>query len=145
MKHKFTRTVKVFAVLALVLMSFAGAALADDDEVDLPHFTDRRINNFDINAPVAIYATYSYPYADDINMGVLDNLEFWGVLSDGNIDKVLDVTAEEILAVDNSEERAVVETAFGYTLYRETDGSLTLVGPNVDGSIYQFNWEQSYN
>ncbi len=141
MKHKFTRSLSIFAVVALLLMSFAAAAYAEDD-VDGAHFTDGRINSLDIDSPVAIYAIYDYPYADDVNMGVLDRIEFWGVISDDRIEKVLDVTADDILAADSGE---AVATGFGYTLYREADGSLTLVAPaNADGSVYRFNWTQSY-
>lgn len=141
-KRSINRVFALFAMLALLLVS--AAAYADDTEVNLPHFTDGRINAFDINAPVGIFAVYAYPYADDINMGVLDSLEFWGYISSDTIDKVLSVTAAQIQDTDNSTGSAVVASANGYTLYRESDDTLTLVAPNLDGSTYQFNWTQSY-
>lgn len=139
------RSLVVLAVLALALMSFAAITYADDEV--LPHFTDGRVNAFDINAPVAIFPVYVYPYADDINMGVLDHIEFWGYVYSGSetIDKVLDVTAAQIQSADNSEGSVMVASANGYALYLEADDTLTLVAPTTpDGVTYQFNWEQSF-
>ena len=138
------RNLTLFAVLALLLLSFAVAAYADD-EVVLPEINDGRINEFDIDAPVAVYAIWSYPYADDVNMGVLDRLEFWGIDGDGNVVKVMDVSAEQILNAELSDGSAVVASAFSYTLYHEADGSLTIIAPTAtDGVAYQFNWVQSF-
>lgn len=146
MKFNVKRTLSVLAVLVVALLSFAAVTYASDDTVELPHFNDGRVNNFDINAPVAIFPVYTYPYADDVNMGVLDHIEFWGYVYSGSdtIDKVLEVTAEQIQATDNSVSSALVASAYGYALYLETDDSLTLVAPTTpEGVTYQFNWEQS--
>ncbi len=139
MKQSIKRIVPLVVVLAVVFMS-AAAVSAEEDTVELPHFTDGRINNFDINAPVAIFTYFDYPYADDINLGVLNRIEFWGLLYDGSIDKVLEVSAEDISSAEADGE-SIVATNYGYTLYLESDGSLTLVAPNFsDGSTYQYNW-----
>ena len=132
------RNLTILAVLALLLMSLAVVAYADDDVV-LPTIEDGRINKFDIASPVAIFANYGYPYADDINMGVLDSLEFWGITYTDHVDKVLDVTAAQIQSADNSAGSAVVASANGYTLYLEADDSLTLVGAG-----YTYNWTQAF-
>lgn len=132
------RNLTILAVLALLLMSFAVAAYADDDVV-LPTIEDGRINKFDIASPVAIFANYSYPYADDINMGVLENLEFWGITYEDHVDKVLDVSAAQLQATDNSAGSAVVASANGYTLILEADGSLILTGAG-----YTYNWTQAF-
>ncbi len=146
MKHNAKRNLTVLVVLALALMSFAAITYADD-EVVLPHFTDGRVNAFDINAPVAIFPVYTYPYADDVNMGVLDHIEFWGYVYSGSetIDKVLNVTSAQLNAADNSAGSVLVASANGYSLYLEADDTLTLVAPvTPDGVSYQFNWEQDF-
>ena len=132
------RNLTILAVLALLLMSFAVAAYADD-EVVLPTIEDGRINKFDIASPVAIFADYSYPYADDINMGVLERLEFWGITYEDHVEKVLDVSAAQLQAADNSAGSTVVAAANGYTLILEADGSLT-----VTGAGYTYNWTQAF-
>lgn len=132
------RHLTILAVLAFVLMSFAVVAYADDDVV-LPTIEDGRINKFDIASPVAIFADYSYPYADDINMGVLERLEFWGITYEDHVEKVLDVSAAQLQATDNSAGSAVVAAANGYTLILEADGSLTLTGAG-----YTYNWTQAF-
>lgn len=132
------RSLTILAVLAFVLMSFAVVAYADDDVV-LPTIEDGRINKFDIASPVAIFADYSYPYADDINMGVLERLEFWGITYEDHVEKVLDVSAAQLQATDNSAGSAVVAAANGYTLILEADGSLTLTGAG-----YTYNWTQAF-
>ncbi len=138
------RNLTILAVLALLLLSFAVAAYADD-EVVLPSIHDGRLNEFDIDAPVDVYAVYSYPYAADVNMGVLDHLEFWGIDGDGNVVKVMDVSADQLLSAELSDGSTVVASAFSYTLYREADGSLTIIAPTATAGIaYQFNWEQSF-
>ncbi len=128
-------TVMALAVFAVSVVS------AQDDSTNLPTINDGRVNEFDIAAPVAIYDYYSYPYADDVNMGVLDHIEFWGIPSGGdNIQKVMNVTAAEIVAADTSAGSSVlVASNDGYSLYKEVDGSLTLVGP----FNYTFNWTPS--
>lgn len=142
MKSSLSRTVSLIAVLTFILAAFAAVAYAEDAVV-LPHFSDGRINAYDIDAPAAIFAVYDYPYADDVDLGVLNRLEFWGYVNSEQIDKVLEVSAADILAADSSAGSAVVASANGYTLYREADGSLTLVAAHLDGTPYQFNWEQS--
>ncbi len=132
------RNLTILAVLAFVLMSFAVVAYADDDVV-LPTIEDGRINKFDIASPVAIFANYSYPYADDINMGVLESLEFWGITYEDHVEKVLDVSSAQLQATDNSAGSAVVAAANGYTLILEADGSLTLTGAG-----YTYNWTQAF-
>lgn len=130
-------------IAALAMMVFAVAVSADED---VPAISDGRINSTDIAAPVAIYPYYSYPYADDVNMGVLDTIDFWGKVWDGDeFEKIMSVTSAEIAAADTSSgEAALIASNFGYALYKETDGSLTLVAPpDFEGKGYQFNWEQS--
>lgn len=124
------RLVLVFA--ALVMMVFAVAVSAEEDTVTLPEISDGRVNEFDIAAPVAIYDLYIYPYADDVDAGVLDRIEFWGL--DGQ--KVLEVERSQIVNAQASAGTSVlVASNNGYSLYKEADGSLTAVV-----GAYVFNW-----
>ncbi len=134
----FSRLMVLLAVLAMAV--FAVAVSAEDDSTSLPTINDGRVNEYDIAAPVAIYDVYSYPYADDVNMGVLDHIEFWGIPSGGDtIQKVMNVTAAEINAAAPTGSSVLVASNAGYSLYEEVDGSLTLVGP----FNYVFNWTPS--
>ncbi len=132
---KFNRIVIVFA--ALVMMVFAVASVSADstDTSYLPTINDGRVNEYDIAAPVAIYDLYDYPFADNVNMGVLDRVEFWGT----NGQKVLEVSRAQIVsAVPTSGSSVLVASGSGLSLYKEVDGSLTL----IDGS-YLYNWTPS--
>ncbi len=135
-----SRLMVLLAVLAMAAFAVSIVSAADDT-TSLPTINDGRVNEFDIAAPVAIYDTYSYPYADDVNMGVLDHIEFWGIPSGGDtIQKVMNVTHAEIVAAEPSAGSSVlVASNDGYSLYHEVDGSLTLVGP----FNYTFNWTPS--
>ncbi len=132
-----SRLLVLLAVLAMAVFAVSIVS-ADDDTTNLPTINDGRVNAYDIAAPVAIYDTYSYPYADDVNMGVLDHIEFWGIPSGGDsIQKIMNVTAADIAAVTpTAGSSALVASNAGYSLYEEIDGSLTLVGP----FNYVFNW-----
>ena len=128
---KLNWLVLVFA--ALVMMVFAVAVSAEEDDTSyLPTINDGRVNEFDIDAPVGIYDLYVYPYADDVNAGVLDRVEFWGL--DGQ--KVLQVERAQIISAQASAGSSVlVASSNGYSLYKEADGSLTAVV-----GAYVFNW-----
>ena len=137
---KFNRMVMVVA--ALVMMVFAVAAVSADDSNTsyLPTINDGRVNEYDIAAPVAIYDLYDYPYAD-VNVGVLDRVEFWGLDGSGTIQKVLQVSKANIVnATVTSGSSVLVASGDGYSLYKEANGSLTLVAP-IDS--YSFNWTPS--
>ena len=72
-----SRLVLVFAVLIMAVFAVSVSA-EGEDTVPLPSINDGRVNNFDIDAPVAIYDIYVYPYADDVNMGVLASCRVLG-------------------------------------------------------------------
>ncbi|MDX2162210.1 MAG: hypothetical protein SF162_12865 [bacterium] len=136
------------AAAALMIVSAPAFAEEDDDTVDLPRITDGRINYYDLAAPVAIFENYDYPYSDDPNMGVLESIEFWGLVGE-SFDKVLHVSVEDLEAVTDDVELAAAAVAiasnFGYTLSLETDGSLTLTAPtDANGVTYQFNWSPEF-
>ncbi len=128
----------LLAVLALSVFAVSIVGAEDNSTDYLPTINDGRVNEYDIAAPVAIYDVYSYPYADDVDMGVLDHIEFWGIPSGSDtIQKVMNVTAAEITAATPTAGSSVlVASNAGYSLYKEVDGSLTLVAP----FNYTFNW-----
>ena len=132
---KLNRMVIVFAALVMMVFAVAAVSADDTDTSYLPTINDGRVNEYDIAAPVAIYDLYDYPYVDDVNAGVLDRIEFWGV--DGQ--KILEVSREQIVnAAPTSGSSVLVATGSGLSLYKEVDGSLTL----IDGS-YLYNWTPS--
>lgn len=143
MKRNVSRIASLFAVLSLLV--FAVVASADDDTEALPSINDGRINNLDVAAPVAIFAYYDYPYADDVNLGVLDTIEFWGQTGGETFEKVLNVTTHDIQSAEVTDGTSVlIASGFGYSLYKEADGTLTLIAPaDAEGKVYQFNWTQS--
>jgi hypothetical protein len=144
---KFNRkfSTLIVTVMALSLMVFAfSASAADEDTATLPSINDGRVNKFDIAAPVAIFEHFIYPYSDDVNYGVLDTIEFWGNTGGDSFEKVLEVTRAEIEAASPDTTSVLVASGFGYSLYKEVDGSLTLVAPaDAAGNAYQFNWTPS--
>lgn len=127
----------LLSVMALAILVMAGAAFADVDSAGVPYIPDGRANLYDIAAPVAVYCSFDYPYADDVNMGVLSDIQAWAMTGiEGEFTKVIDVTPADIAdALKAADGTKVVQSSEGYTLYQESDGSLTLVGGN-----YQFNW-----
>lgn len=135
---KLSRLMVVLAVLAMGIFVASVSADTTSTGVNIPTIDDGRVNKFDISAPVAIYDDYVYPYADNVNEGVLDHIEFWGLVgTDTNIEKVMNVTEAQLAAVKPSATNHVlVASNDGYSLYMESNGSLTLVGP----FNYVFNW-----
>lgn len=108
------------------------ASAPDDETAYFPQIRDGRINRFDIAAPVAIYDFYGRPRADAANLIALDRIEFWD--TDGH--KVLEVSKQQIVnTLVNSAASVLVAADSGYNLFKEADGSLTLIV-----GTYQFNW-----
>ncbi|MFN8529466.1 MAG: hypothetical protein U0670_12710 [Anaerolineae bacterium] len=144
MNRSFKRTLAI-TMAAVSLIAGAAVYAGDDSTAELPTIHDGRINEFDINATVVIYENYVYPYEDDVNMGVLDSIEFWMVNSDGLVVKAMEVPASVITSAEVTGDTSVLIAAEnGVALYKEVDGSLTVVGvPQSDGTAYHFNWTPS--
>ncbi len=129
-------------VLSLVLVAAVGAVSAEDDVI-VPSIEDGRVNGVDIAAPVAVFCEFSYPYSDDVNMGVLSSIQLWGLtnIDDGEFHEVATITADELAAAQASGVQTIVNQSHGYSLYANSDGSLTVVAPpDVEGKVYQFSW-----
>jgi hypothetical protein len=136
---------KVTVLLAFVLTIGVSAIFADEDD-SVPMIEDGRVNAWDIAAPVVIYCTFDYPYSDDPDMGVLDTIELWALVTiDDNVQgsMVLEVSADTIEEVGYSTDSdTVIASASGFTLVRATDASLYVTAPaDAEGKVYSFSWE----
>lgn len=123
------------SVMAVAALAFAGATFASDE---VPSFDDGRVNLYDIASPVAVYCSFDYPYADDVNMGVLSGVEAWALNGNDVFEKVIDVTAQDIAeaaAAVSADTTTLLDSGAGYALYLEDDSSLTLASAG-----YSFNW-----
>ncbi len=121
------RVISVMVGLMLVVLAGVGVIHADGSE-GIPLFTDGRVNNWQIDAPVAVYCVFSEA-ADDSSS--FERAEVWGL--DGN--KLLEASAAQI---DTAQGAGVLDTANGYTLAALASGSFEVRTP--DG--YVFNWER---
>ena len=142
MFRKSKSTLIIALALSLVLAAFVGGVSADDTET-VPAITDGRVNGVDIAAPVAVFCELTYPYADDVNLGVLDSVTLWGLTNsdDGIFHEVSTVSADTIAAAQAAGGQVLVSEAYGYSLYANADGSLTVVAPpDAEGKVYQFTW-----
>lgn len=138
------RTLRIMMLFIAVLALGVGVIYAEDDSetMDVPTIDDGRVNSWDIAAPVVVFCEFDYPYADDENMGVFDTMELWGATGEDEFQLVATVTAQEIedAGVD-ADSSTLLVSAYGYSLYRETDGSFTVTAaPDADGKVYRFNW-----
>jgi hypothetical protein len=73
---------------------------------------------------------------------VLDRVELWGI-TDGTrqFHEIAMVPAGTINATPNTLGAHVDAEGFGYALYHNADGSLTVVAPpNSSGFVYRFTW-----
>lgn len=114
--------------ILFVLVSFAAfgvGVIHAEDDVNVPHFTDGRVNNYQIDAPVAIYCVFDRGG----DGAVFQNVEVWGL----NGEKLLNATAAQIAA---AEDGAVLDSAWSYTLTKLTGGSFNVTAPNG----YSFTW-----
>lgn len=121
------RYVKVLVIAAVMAVIGIGIIYADDTEV--PTFGDGRVNNWQLDEPVAVYCIFDH--TDDVNVGVFQRIEAWGL--DGG--KVLEASAAEIAAAPAG---TVLASNWSYTLTKLTDDSYQISAPNG----YVFTWER---
>jgi hypothetical protein len=130
-------------ILSLLLLAAVGGVSAEEDTPVVPSINDGRVNATDISAPVAVFCQVTYPFADDVNMGVVSAIELWGLTNseDGIFHEIAVVSSDEIAAVRALEGAGLVTQNYGYSLYAHADGSLTIVAaPDTEGKVYQFSW-----
>jgi len=131
MKH--VRTVLLIFVVAL----FAGSVFAEDA---VPSFDDGRLNDYDLNAPVAVFTV---DYGDELGLDLWAPVGFenWGEL-------ILRVTPEEIAAVSSTPDETTLiasSAEYGVSLYRLTDGSFQILADAGDSGTYSLVFSEMIN
>ena len=114
-------------VVALVVLS-VGIIHAADDDPAIPLFTDGRVNNAQIDAPVGVYCVFD---RHDDDTATFQRIEVWGL----NSEKLLEASAAQIAAADNG---SVLDTEWSYTLTKLTSKRFNVTAPNG----YSFTWER---
>ena len=147
------KTVLVITMLAVVLVSGALSAFADDPDtacqinsadegVTVAAYCDGRINAFDIAQPVAIY--YTFEDAEAINddgeaylTQIVTGIELWGIDGDSNGYLALWVGIDEINAALASDVNVQLGAAYGLTLtYVPAVNMFWVTAPG-----YSFSWD----
>ena len=131
------KTMHSLVVLVTVVLMAVPAFAADTDEDFPPVFDDSRINNYDVDAPVAVFGT-------DFESG--RGLEIWMPNHNfaGSSQLALVVTPEEIAAVSAAPEAAALIDATednGIRLYRLPDGDLQLWAISHAGEWYALTFD----
>jgi hypothetical protein len=121
------RSVRVMVMVAVLLVFGVGIIHADDTSV--PTFGDGRVNNWQMDEPVAVYCIFDN--SADINVGVFQRIEAWGL--DSN--KLLEASAAQI---DAAPAGTVLASNFSYTLTKLTSDSFQISAPNG----YSFTWSR---
>lgn len=146
MNTKFRGSILISAVLAALMVVSFGVVSAQDDEEDLPNISDDRVNNFDLAAPVAVYCEYDYPFEDDPNVGVLQDIELWALTDadDGLFSQVAVVSGDALSAAiqDLEGDASVLAQSSGYTLWLLDEDTLQVIAPaDFEGKVYDFSWD----
>ena len=123
------RWLKVFVVMAVFAAFGVGVIHADDSTTAVPTFNDGRINNWQIDEPVAVYCVFDH--TEDVNVGVFQRIEAWGL--DGN--KLFEASAAQINAAPAN---STLASSNGYTLDKLASNSFQISAPNG----YVFTWKR---
>jgi hypothetical protein len=121
------RYLKILVIVAA--LAVFGIGVIQADEPSIPTFSDGRVNNWEIDAPIAVYCVFDH--SEDVNVGVFQNIEVWGL----NSEKLLEASAAQI---DAASAGAVLASNWSYTLTKLTDDSFRVSAPNG----YTFAWER---
>jgi hypothetical protein len=132
MKRSILIAILLVALSLLALPSLA----ATSDEDPIPAFTDGRLNNFDVAAPVAVYAV-AYENGN--------GLDFWTPTGfDGAGELALRVTSEDIASVEASPDSptliAIAEDS-SVALYRLPDGAFQVLANAGTSGTYSLIFE----
>lgn len=132
MKRSILIALLLVALSLLALPSFA----ATSDEDPVPAFSDGRLNNFDVAAPVAVYT---------VDYGNANGLDFWTPTGfDGAGELALRVTADDIAQVDATPEVATLIAAAAdgsVSLYRLPDGAFQVLANAGTSGTYSLVFE----
>ena len=128
------RWLKVVLVMAVFAALSVGVIHADDTTPSpVPTFSDGRVNNWQIDEPVAVYCVFDH--SQSVNVGVFQRIEAWGL----NGNELFQVSAAQIAAAPAN---SVLATNSGYTLRQLAADTFQISAP--DG--YSFTWSRgSYN
>ncbi|MCC6801561.1 MAG: hypothetical protein IT319_01655 [Anaerolineae bacterium] len=121
------RSLRVMLLVAVVMIIGVGIIHADDENV--PTFSDGRVNNWQMDEPVAVYCVFDH--TEDVNVGVFQRIEAWGL--DGV--KILEASAAQISAAPAG---TALASNWSYTLTKLTGSSFEISAPNG----YTFTWQR---
>src|SRR5690606_24444103 len=113
------------SALVFLLALGVGVIHAEEEVIGVALFPDGRVNNWQIDAPVAIYCVFSG--SEDTT--AFERVEVWGLANQ----KLLEASASQINTATTA---TALTSADGYTLSKLADGSLQVAAPNG----YSFNW-----
>lgn len=119
------RVIRLVSALVFLLALGVGVIHAEEEVMGVALFPDGRVNNWQIDAPVAIYCVFSG--SEDTT--AFERVEVWGLANQ----KLLEASAAQINA---AEAATTLTSADGYSLSKLADGSLQVAAPNG----YSFTW-----
>ena len=145
--------VRLLVVLSLTLLMgssvSAVAPVPTPTLIPAPAIRDGRVNGNDIAAPVAVFCKFTYPDANNTALkpvnrwrSVLDRVELWGITdSTRQFHEIVMVPGSDIMLTPSTLGVHVDAEGFGYVLYHNADGSLTVTAPpDREGKVYTFTW-----
>jgi len=137
------RSLRILLVVAMFAVIGVGVIHADEDN-GIPVFGDGRVNNWQIDAPVAVYCLFDN--TENVNVGIFQQIAIWGL----NNNELLHASAADINAAEakftslkpTSKSKPVtmmtLDSADGYTLSLLKDDTFQVSAPNG----YVFNWKR---
>ncbi len=122
---------RFFRLMVLVAaFTVIGVGVIHAGEVDgVPVFDDNRVNNWEIDAPVAIYCIFDN--SANWNVGVFQSIDVWGL----NGEKLLTASAAEIAAAPVG---TVLDSNWSYTLTKVGSSAYQVDAPTG----YSFSWSR---
>ena len=132
------RGLRILLLAAFFTVIGVGVIQAQGEENGIPIFSDGRVNNWQIDAPVAVYCVFDH--SEDVNVGVFQQITVWGL----NSNELLYATAADITAAQaslsqvNTSATTTLAAADGYSLSQLSNGSFEVSAPNG----YVFNWQR---
>ena len=132
------RGLRILLLAALFAVIGVGVIQAQGEMNGIPVFSDGRVNNWQIDAPVAVYCVFDH--TEDVNVGIFQQITVWGL----NNDELFHATAADISAAQasfskvNAPTTTTLAAADGYTLSLLSDDTFQVSAPNG----YVFNWQR---
>lgn len=148
-------TIAAIGVIGVTSTAAQGETITIDSEEygSIALFTDGRVNNADIDAPVIIYYTSeTVPVRDEqgefvwgkdgiFYQNIYTGIELLTVKADGAAELVLYASADDIRTAQAADLSQIVG-AYGYSLNFGENGWFWVSGPaNSEGKVYTFSWD----